>query len=217
MAKLAGDPDSATSEWFFNLADNSENLDHQNGGFTVFGRVTEQSLAVIDAIAALTVYNASTYLGTAFTQLPLLNAQLSPENLVMISDMVYAGDLDNDKSVDLADAIRSLQMMAGITGQTASLDAEINHNGRIGTYFPHHMNVDSGQFRRGSWPFSGYGEVNTSLETFSATRNSSCSALSGLANFLCFPTVSTKVLVNLVVIIKEVGLVVWRLSQPVMV
>jgi cyclophilin family peptidyl-prolyl cis-trans isomerase len=150
MAKLAGDPDSATSEWFFNLADNSENLDHQNGGFTVFGRVTEQSLAVIDAIAALTVYNASTYLGTAFTQLPLLNAQLSPENLVMISDMVYAGDLDNDKSVDLADAIRSLQMMAGITGQTASLDAEINHNGRIGMEEVFYILQKLSQFRSDS-------------------------------------------------------------------
>ena len=36
MAKVGGDPDSATSEWFFNLDDNSENLDNQNGGFTVF-------------------------------------------------------------------------------------------------------------------------------------------------------------------------------------
>lgn len=39
MAKVGGDPDSATSEWFFNLADNSSNLDSQNGGFTVFGNV----------------------------------------------------------------------------------------------------------------------------------------------------------------------------------
>jgi peptidyl-prolyl cis-trans isomerase A (cyclophilin A) len=39
MAKLGGDPDSATSEFFFNLADNSENLDNQNGGFTVFAQV----------------------------------------------------------------------------------------------------------------------------------------------------------------------------------
>jgi cyclophilin family peptidyl-prolyl cis-trans isomerase len=39
MAKTATGPNTATSQWFFNLADNSANLDAQNGGFTVFGRV----------------------------------------------------------------------------------------------------------------------------------------------------------------------------------
>jgi len=43
MAKTAGGPDSATSQWFFNLANNSANLDNQNGGFTVFGRVIKGS------------------------------------------------------------------------------------------------------------------------------------------------------------------------------
>ncbi|MCA9213603.1 MAG: peptidylprolyl isomerase, partial [Planctomycetales bacterium] len=44
MAKLGGDPDSATNQFFVNLADNSANLDNQNGGFTVFARVLDMSV-----------------------------------------------------------------------------------------------------------------------------------------------------------------------------
>lgn len=54
MAKLGTDPDSATSQWFINLADNSANLDQQNGGFTVFATVVE-GMDVVDAIASLPV------------------------------------------------------------------------------------------------------------------------------------------------------------------
>jgi cyclophilin family peptidyl-prolyl cis-trans isomerase len=39
MAKVGNDPNSATDQFFFNLANNSSNLDNQNGGFTVFGKV----------------------------------------------------------------------------------------------------------------------------------------------------------------------------------
>ena len=39
MAKQAGAPDSAANAFFFNLGDNSTNLDNQDGGFTVFGRI----------------------------------------------------------------------------------------------------------------------------------------------------------------------------------
>ena len=43
MAKQGGNENSATSQWFFNMSDNSQNLDLQNGGFTVFGQITAQS------------------------------------------------------------------------------------------------------------------------------------------------------------------------------
>ncbi len=38
MARVGGQTNSATSQWFFNLANNA-NLDGADGGFTVFGRV----------------------------------------------------------------------------------------------------------------------------------------------------------------------------------
>ena len=55
MAKVEDDPDSATSQWFVNLVDNSDNLDHQNGGFTVFGHVVEGMETVVDRIAKVPV------------------------------------------------------------------------------------------------------------------------------------------------------------------
>ena len=44
MAKIGGDPNSATSQFFLNLVDNDENLDLQNGGFTVFGQILDRSI-----------------------------------------------------------------------------------------------------------------------------------------------------------------------------
>ena len=84
MAKLGDDPNSATNQWFFNLADNAANLDAQNGGFTVFGEVlTDADLAPVDAIANLPAFNASN-IQPAFTSLPLKVAD--PENPVLDND-----------------------------------------------------------------------------------------------------------------------------------
>lgn len=57
MAKLADDPDSATSQWFVNLADNSEELDSQNEGFTVFGEVLGDGMDVVERIGEQATYN----------------------------------------------------------------------------------------------------------------------------------------------------------------
>ncbi len=52
MAKSDGDPNSATSQWFINLDDNT-GLDTNNGGFTAFGEVLGDGMAIVDAIAGL--------------------------------------------------------------------------------------------------------------------------------------------------------------------
>ncbi len=88
MAKLGGDPNSATSQWFFNLADNTD-LDTQNGGFTVFGHVLGNGMDVVDAIAALQVWDASG-IYSAFGEIPLIayDPILNPDfagNLVMVN------------------------------------------------------------------------------------------------------------------------------------
>ncbi|MFT5082436.1 MAG: peptidyl-prolyl cis-trans isomerase A (cyclophilin A) [Lentisphaeria bacterium] len=61
MAKIGGDPDSATSQWYFNVVDNSANLDYQDGGFTVFGQVIGDGMSVVDAINALNTFTSSNY------------------------------------------------------------------------------------------------------------------------------------------------------------
>jgi len=90
MAKLNNQPDSATNEWFINVADNSANLDNQNGGFTVFARVIGNGMDVVDAINALPKING----GGPFTELPVINfsgtGDLLAENLVItdISEII---------------------------------------------------------------------------------------------------------------------------------
>jgi peptidyl-prolyl cis-trans isomerase A (cyclophilin A) len=83
MAKLGGNPDSATSEWFVNLGNNSANLDGQNGGFTVFGRVTPTSMAVVDVIAGLSRLACS----SPFSDLPL-HVAISPCSAVNSTHVV---------------------------------------------------------------------------------------------------------------------------------
>ena len=85
MAKVSGDPNSATSEWFISVANNSF-LDADNGGFTVFGRVTAPGMVVADTISQL----PKIFLTANSTErsLPLQNYQggtATRNNLVFIS------------------------------------------------------------------------------------------------------------------------------------
>jgi peptidyl-prolyl cis-trans isomerase A (cyclophilin A) len=79
MARTS-DPDSATSQWYFNVTD-SPGLDFN---YAVFGTVIGTGLDVIDTIAAVPVYDASPQLGATFAELPLLEASLEPQSFVLV-------------------------------------------------------------------------------------------------------------------------------------
>jgi len=81
-AARSTDPDSANSQWYLNMGDNSGGFDHQPGvpGYTVFGHVVEGWDTAV-AIYGLTVWDASMYFSTdgvtpnnTFLDLPLMDS-----------------------------------------------------------------------------------------------------------------------------------------------
>jgi uncharacterized protein (TIGR03437 family) len=89
MAKLDGNPNSATNQWFFNLNNNGSNLDNQNGGFTVFGKILNSAgLAVIDKMAGFPTFNLD---GNNFAATPLQNYKsgtIQDANYVLVTSIV---------------------------------------------------------------------------------------------------------------------------------
>src|SRR5262245_22460065 len=83
MAKTPVGPNSATSQWFFNLTNNAANLDNQNGGFTVFGRVI-RGTNVLNRFNNLTTTNGLYLapLDSPLDELPVLSITPGFDDLV---------------------------------------------------------------------------------------------------------------------------------------
>ena len=86
MAKVGSDPNSATSQFFFNLTNNAANLDNQNGGFTVFGKALRGTnvLNRFNFPSAptnhITIYNY----GSPLDSTPMLSTSQTYEDLVYV-------------------------------------------------------------------------------------------------------------------------------------
>ena len=111
FAKMGGNPDSATNQWFFNLEDNRANLDNQNGGFTAFANVIGDGMDVIDSMRDIPIFNASN-ITSAFNTLPLQNfandgSPLMEENIILFNQVARVddvlGDLDGSGNFTGAD------------------------------------------------------------------------------------------------------------------
>lgn len=76
MAKIDGDPNSATNQWFVNVADNSASLDTSNGGFTVFATVLGDGMITVDEIDALPNVNLGVKAPDAPHITPVYNSPL---------------------------------------------------------------------------------------------------------------------------------------------
>ncbi len=122
MAKLGGQPDSATSQFFFNLSDNSF-LDSDNGGYTQFGSVLGSGMTVVDTMGSALTYDATTYYSnSALSDLPLWN--VNQDNIVRPQDFVQ---------IENADVVTesALFTYSASSSDSAKLTAAFNSNGDL--------------------------------------------------------------------------------------
>lgn len=128
----------ATSQWFFNIGDNSF-LDAQD--FTVFGRVVGNGMTVVDAINNLPAVNASAAQnepGEDFDEVPVTDLQqvlnqndITSNEALMINGVVIrtlpAGDYDFNGTVSNAD----YNVWRSTFGSTTNAAADGNSDGIV--------------------------------------------------------------------------------------
>ena len=129
MAKLGGDPDSATSQWFVNLEDNLF-LDSQNEGFTVFGEVLGDGMEIVDQLALESIYN----FGGAFGQLPLWRLGEQSDGSIDLQP-------DDFLTVDTVRVVREAQTPSPVSEPAP---ADLNNDGLIDGQLNYQLWTQSG-------------------------------------------------------------------------
>lgn len=165
MAKLGDDPNSATSQWFFNLGDNSGNLDNQNGGFTVFGQVlSPRDLNTVDAIASLPVVNASS-LNSAFNTLPVNPKNVDANNPSLNQDEDFIR-FESITVQDVAELTFTVERNTNPEVVTATIDTEGNLSLDYGSFLKTPLYRFQNQDLPGTYLFVGEEERQNILSNF---------------------------------------------------
>jgi len=150
MAKTEGDPNSATSQWFVSLGANSANLDAQNGGFTVFGRITISTLGNAQIFGDTSTFPIFNY-GSPLDQLPLFythTTSLQITELIMFTSvslvplpageagedatLTYSVISNNNPSIATASIQAGLLSITPVTGQTGTTLVTVRATDSVG-------------------------------------------------------------------------------------
>ena len=142
MAKLPGDPDSATSQWFINLADN-DFLNTDNGGYTVFGNVLGDGMKLVETMAeAIVVPAAEYYQNSALNELPLWDvnvgsqggndiANVRPDDFLTITEASKLGKKDSLATYEVSSSDPSLVSVKLGKNNKIKITSSGNQKGKV--------------------------------------------------------------------------------------
>ena len=144
MAKLDGDPNSATNQWFVNIEDNV-NLDTLNGGFTVFGNVLGSGMDIVDAIdeqptidlglkASSAPYIASAYTDPSdflYMNIEVVGRYSGAPHVYEVESGLLISSVDIDSGNDLVSMNFNSVSSAGKFIIQANLESVIPRNGPV--------------------------------------------------------------------------------------
>jgi cyclophilin family peptidyl-prolyl cis-trans isomerase len=143
LAKIANQPNSGSNQFYFNLGNNS-NLNTDNGGYTVFGRVLGAGMTVVDTMANALTYDATAYYGNgALSDLPLWN--VNSDNIVQPNDFVKFTDVStvaesallsftvtsSDTSKLAASIVKDQLLLAPVPGQTGTVNVTVRGTSKL--------------------------------------------------------------------------------------